>query len=104
MLVLFETPAGYALFKVLDEGILKKPDNIWESFETPAKASKAYVRIFKLLVLFVCAILVVSLGLLQVRMCKFFLLKWRILFIIPGFASVMWSSSTDFILPGLSAL
>lgn len=43
MLVLFETPAGYALFKVMDEGILKKPDNVWESFETPAKASKAYV-------------------------------------------------------------
>lgn len=43
MLVLFETPAGYALFKVMDEGILKKPDNMWESFDTPAKASKAYV-------------------------------------------------------------
>jgi nucleolar protein 58 len=43
MLVLFETPAGYALFKVLDEGLLKKPDNIWESFENPSKASKAYV-------------------------------------------------------------
>jgi hypothetical protein len=43
MLVLFETPAGYALFKVLDEGLLKKPESVWESFENPSKASKAYV-------------------------------------------------------------
>ena len=43
MLVLFETPAGYALFKVMDEGVLKNPDNIWEAFESPAKASKTYV-------------------------------------------------------------
>ncbi|KNC85653.1 nucleolar protein 58 [Sphaeroforma arctica JP610] len=40
MLVLFETPAGYALFKVLDEGVLKKPDDIWKSFETPEQATK----------------------------------------------------------------
>eukprot|EP00123_Amoebidium_parasiticum_P006097 comp17151_c0_seq1/m.15965 comp17151_c0_seq1/g.15965 ORF comp17151_c0_seq1/g.15965 comp17151_c0_seq1/m.15965 type:complete len:558 (-) comp17151_c0_seq1:474-2147(-) len=40
MLVLFETAAGFALFKVLDEGALKKPENIWNSFETPDKASK----------------------------------------------------------------
>eukprot|EP00744_Colponema_vietnamica_P001530 GILI01002524.1.p1 GENE.GILI01002524.1~~GILI01002524.1.p1 ORF type:complete len:460 (+),score=176.04 GILI01002524.1:94-1380(+) len=40
MLVLFETPAGYALFKVLDEGKLKDVDSIWEEFQTPEKANK----------------------------------------------------------------
>eukprot|EP01134_Creolimax_fragrantissima_P004786 CFRG4786T1 len=40
MLVLFETPAGYALFKVMNEGVLKKPDDIWKSFETPELATK----------------------------------------------------------------
>jgi len=40
MLVLFETAAGFALFKVLDEGKLKKTDDIWKEFETPSKAGK----------------------------------------------------------------
>ena len=40
MLVLFESPAGYALFKVLDEGKLADVENIWKEFETPAKANK----------------------------------------------------------------
>lgn len=32
MLVLFETPAGFALFKVLDEGKLSKVEDIWKDF------------------------------------------------------------------------
>jgi nucleolar protein 58 len=39
MLVLFETPAGYALFKVLDEKKLKKVDNIFDEFSSPDAAS-----------------------------------------------------------------
>ena len=31
--------AGYALFKVLDEGKLKDVENIWKEFESPAKAN-----------------------------------------------------------------
>lgn len=38
MLVLFETPAGYALFQVKDEGKLKDVSNLWTEFETPEKA------------------------------------------------------------------
>lgn len=40
MLVLFETSAGFALFKVLDEGKLQKADDLWKSFESPESASK----------------------------------------------------------------
>ena len=40
MLVLFETPAGYAIFKVLDEGKLQKSDDLYKDFETPEAASK----------------------------------------------------------------
>ena len=40
MLVLFETPAGYAVFKVLNESKLQEVDNIFKHFETPEKASK----------------------------------------------------------------
>jgi nucleolar protein 58 len=40
MLVLFETPAGFALFKVLKDDKLKEVDNIHTYFETPEKASK----------------------------------------------------------------
>lgn len=39
MLVLFETPAGYALFKVLDDGKLRDQEKIWEHFATPEKAA-----------------------------------------------------------------
>eukprot|EP01114_Cavostelium_apophysatum_P020547 TRINITY_DN691_c0_g1_i1.p1 TRINITY_DN691_c0_g1~~TRINITY_DN691_c0_g1_i1.p1 ORF type:complete len:510 (-),score=179.78 TRINITY_DN691_c0_g1_i1:39-1568(-) len=35
MLVLFETPAGYALFKVLNEAKLKNVDNLYKEFERP---------------------------------------------------------------------
>lgn len=34
MLVLFETPAGYAVFKLLDEGKLAQSDSLYEDFET----------------------------------------------------------------------
>jgi len=43
MLVLFETAAGFALFKVLDEGKLKNTDDLYKDFETPSKAGKVYV-------------------------------------------------------------
>lgn len=39
MLVLFETAAGFALFKVLDEGKLKNPDNLAAEFTTADKAA-----------------------------------------------------------------
>jgi nucleolar protein 58 len=42
MLVLFETPAGFALFKVLDDGKLKDPENLWKEFETAESARKMY--------------------------------------------------------------
>ncbi|KAG5123967.1 hypothetical protein JHK82_030704 [Glycine max] len=34
MLVLFETPAGFALFKVLDEGKLSKVEDLWKNFSS----------------------------------------------------------------------
>lgn len=40
MLILFETPAGLALFKVLKEGKIKKSEDLFKYFETPDKASK----------------------------------------------------------------
>lgn len=44
MLLLFETPAGYALFKVLDEGKIKNVDNIYKYFETADAAQGLYVQ------------------------------------------------------------
>ncbi|XP_043689848.1 probable nucleolar protein 5-2 [Telopea speciosissima] len=38
MLVLFETPAGFALFKVLDEGKISKVDDLWKEFSTSESA------------------------------------------------------------------
>ncbi|XP_012279274.1 nucleolar protein 58 [Orussus abietinus] len=40
MLVLFETPAGYAIFKLLDENKLAKTENLYNDFETPESASR----------------------------------------------------------------
>lgn len=40
MLVLFETPAGYAVFKLLNEKKLAEVDNLYKDFETPDKASQ----------------------------------------------------------------
>lgn len=40
MLVLFESAAGYALFKLLDESKLKDVENLYQDFATPDKAAK----------------------------------------------------------------
>ncbi|CAN1167955.1 Probable nucleolar protein 5-2 [Linum perenne] len=40
MLVLFETPAGFALFKVLDEGKLSKVEDLWKEFSNADTARK----------------------------------------------------------------
>ncbi|XP_019211152.1 nucleolar protein 58 isoform X1 [Oreochromis niloticus] len=40
MLVLFETAAGYAIFKVLNESKLQQVDCLYKEFETPEKANK----------------------------------------------------------------
>ncbi|KAL8517757.1 hypothetical protein ACS0TY_015831 [Phlomoides rotata] len=40
MLLLFETPAGFALFKVLDEGKLSKVEDLGKEFSTPDSARK----------------------------------------------------------------
>ncbi|XP_022196526.1 nucleolar protein 58 [Nilaparvata lugens] len=40
MLVLFETPAGYAFFKLLDKKAIEKTDNLYKDFATPEQASK----------------------------------------------------------------
>ncbi|KAJ1679151.1 Nucleolar protein 58, partial [Spiromyces aspiralis] len=41
MLVLYETAAGYALFKLLDEGKLQKGEGIYKDFATPEAANSA---------------------------------------------------------------
>jgi nucleolar protein 58 len=41
MLVLYETAAGYALFKLLDEGIINNSDDIFKNFESADKANKS---------------------------------------------------------------
>ncbi|XP_781458.3 nucleolar protein 58 [Strongylocentrotus purpuratus] len=40
MLVLFESSAGYAIFKLLDEKKLQKVDDLFKSFDSPEHASK----------------------------------------------------------------
>ncbi|KAL6896563.1 hypothetical protein ACP4OV_007135 [Aristida adscensionis] len=40
MLVLFETPAGFALFKVLDEGKLSKVEDLWKDFASSESARR----------------------------------------------------------------
>lgn len=40
MLVLFETPAGYALFKMMDDGKLENPDDLHKYFETADLANR----------------------------------------------------------------
>ena len=40
MLCLFETPAGFALFKVLDQNRIKDHETLWEEFETLESAEK----------------------------------------------------------------
>ena len=44
MLVLFETPAGFALFKMTDGGkSLQSPDDLVEQFASPESANQLYV-------------------------------------------------------------
>ncbi len=40
MLVLYETPAGYALFKVLNDGKLEKSEDLYKEFVTAKDARK----------------------------------------------------------------
>ena len=40
MLVLFETAAGYAIFRVADENKLESVENIAKEFENPTKMNK----------------------------------------------------------------
>lgn len=40
MFVLFENPAGFAVFKILDDGKVKKADKIFEEFGTPEKCQQ----------------------------------------------------------------
>jgi len=40
MFVLYETPAGYAIFNVLDESRISQVDNLYLEFETPEKANQ----------------------------------------------------------------
>jgi len=40
MLVLFETPAGYAIFRISDEKKLTEPENIATLFATPELSQK----------------------------------------------------------------
>ncbi|ORZ22217.1 hypothetical protein BCR42DRAFT_344890 [Absidia repens] len=41
MLILYETAAGYALFKLVNDAKLEKSDDIWKDFETAEKANQA---------------------------------------------------------------
>jgi nucleolar protein 58 len=41
MLVLFESPAGFAIFKLLDEKKLQKVDNLYEDFSDADSAKKS---------------------------------------------------------------
>ena len=40
MLVLYETAAGFALFKVTNDSTLKNPDEIYKNFESSEGANK----------------------------------------------------------------
>jgi hypothetical protein len=42
MLVLFETPAGYALYKLENAGKLKSADDVYKQFDTASHAKKKY--------------------------------------------------------------
>lgn len=45
MLILFETPAGYALFRCDDEKKLSKVDNILKYFKDEAAVRKLYLSL-----------------------------------------------------------
>ncbi len=42
MLILFETPAGFALFKVLNAAKLAKADDVYRFFSSAETAAKTY--------------------------------------------------------------
>ncbi|KAG2695332.1 hypothetical protein I3760_07G009000 [Carya illinoinensis] len=44
MILLFETPAGFALFKVLDEGKLNKVEDLWKEFSS-AETARQVVKL-----------------------------------------------------------
>ena len=44
MLVLFETPAGYALFKLLDKTKIAKAEDVYKHFDTVEHAQQVYVH------------------------------------------------------------
>ncbi|KAJ6397661.1 hypothetical protein OIU77_018635 [Salix suchowensis] len=44
MLLLFETPGGFALFKVLDEGKLSKVEDLGKEFSSPDSARKTQIK------------------------------------------------------------
>ena len=46
VLVLFDSPAGHCLFHVVDAGILKKPDAIWDTFASAHSAKNMYASLF----------------------------------------------------------
>lgn len=46
MLVLFETPAGFALFKCLDDGKLMNVEDIGKHFQSDNDANKMYHLLF----------------------------------------------------------
>ena len=49
MLVLFETPAGYALFKMQSDIKGASADDVWKQFTTPEKAAQASAHSHQLL-------------------------------------------------------
>ncbi len=42
MMILFETPAGYALFKVLNAKKLSEVNDVYQFFSSPEAAAKTY--------------------------------------------------------------
>ena len=52
MIVLFETPAGFGLFKVLKQGKIENLDDVYPLFSDPTKASKMYLRYYLYIIYF----------------------------------------------------
>ncbi len=49
MLVLYETPAGYALFQIKDESKIQEVEDITQHFSDADSANKLYARFTSLL-------------------------------------------------------
>ena len=45
MLVLFETPAGYSLFKLKSDTLLDDPNQLDSAFRDPEQAERKYVHV-----------------------------------------------------------